>query len=89
MASGEKNTMKNWAPTNWLDWFERQGEGEGQGNYMGSLYSRPEKFHTRGGRRTRPWEGLCPAWMPEPRLPRRRHKFRREEAGGADAQRNW
>lgn len=26
MASREKNTMRNWAPANWLDWFERQGE---------------------------------------------------------------
>ena len=31
------NTMRNWAPANWLDRFERQEEGEGQGDSTGSL----------------------------------------------------
>lgn len=53
----EENTIRNWAPANWLDWFERQGEGEGQGDSTSSLQSRHEKFHARGGRGAKPWAG--------------------------------
>lgn len=40
MASGgkkkKKNTMKNWALANWLDWFERQREGRAREATLGA-----------------------------------------------------
>lgn len=57
LASGGKKTQSGTGPqqTGWTGL--RQGEGEGQGDSTGSLQSRPEKFHTRGGRGAKPWAG--------------------------------
>lgn len=77
----KKNTMKNWALTNWPDWFERQREGrEGPEGYTGTLQSRPERFPPKAEGQDQKWK-LYPAYRPRPKLQRRRRKMgrRRQE----------
>lgn len=54
------NATRNWAPANWLDRFEKQGEGEGEskGRRHWQLVKQTREIpHHRGGRGAKPWAG--------------------------------
>lgn len=51
--------MRNWAPSNLLDWFEGEGEGQGDSARQPVEQTREIPQH-RGGRGAKPWAGtLC------------------------------
>lgn len=60
--------MKNWALTNWLDWFERQREGRARKATL-----EPCRSPLKAEGQDQEWK-LCPADRPRPRFWRRRRQ---------------
>lgn len=72
--------MKNWALTNWLDWFEKQREGRAQKATLEPCKADQRGFPPKAEGQDQEWK-LCQAYMPRPGPWRRRWKVgrRRQE----------
>lgn len=55
--------MKNWALTNWLDWFERQREGRAQKATLEPCKADQRGSPPKAEGQDREWK-LCPGYMP-------------------------
>lgn len=85
---GVKNTMKNWALANWLDWFERQREGRAWEATLGAGKA------DQSGSPPQQWDEARSGALPS--LPARAEALeaeaevgREEEAGVTDAPGTW